>query len=339
MSSPPEEALKAPAREPIPRADDVWPAPLSSVSVVIPVYNERDSVEPLTDELLPVLRGIGRDFEVIFVDDGSVDGTTGMLAGVVRLEPEVMAVRLRRNFGKAEALMAGFRTARGDIVVTLDGDLQDDPAEIPRLIAILEDGADLVSGWKQTRRDSFGKRAASKVFNVVTRRLSGLPLHDLNCGLKAYRAEVVRSLELTGDLYRYIPVLAAAEGFRVTETPVNHRPRTHGQSKYGFERYLRGFLDLLTISFIGRYRHRPMHLFGGLGVLSAFVGVVICAYLAVLWILGEGIGNRPLLLFGVLLIVVGVQFLTIGLVSEMIQRYHVRPKADESEARVERTLR
>lgn len=339
MSSPPEEALKAPALEPIPRADDVWPAPLSSVSVVIPVYNERDSVEPLTDELLPVLRGIGRDFEVIFVDDGSVDGTTGMLAGVVRSEPEVMAVRLRRNFGKAEALMAGFRTARGDIVVTLDGDLQDDPAEIPRLIAILEGGADLVSGWKQTRRDSFGKRAASKVFNSVTRRLSGLPLHDLNCGLKAYRAEVVRSLELTGDLYRYIPVLAAAEGFRVTEIPVNHRPRTHGQSKYGFERYLRGFLDLLTISFIGRYRHRPMHLFGGLGVLSAFVGFAICAYLAVLWILGEGIGNRPLLLLGVLLIVVGIQFLTIGLVSEMIQRYHVRPKADESEARVERTLR
>jgi glycosyltransferase involved in cell wall biosynthesis len=339
VSSPPEEALKAPALEPIPRADDVWPAPLSSVSVVIPVYNERDSVEPLTDELLPVLRGIGRDFEVIFVDDGSVDGTTGMLAGVVRSEPEVMAVRLRRNFGKAEALMAGFRTARGDIVVTLDGDLQDDPAEIPRLIAILEGGADLVSGWKQTRRDSFGKRAASKVFNSVTRRLSGLPLHDLNCGLKAYRAEVVRSLELTGDLYRYIPVLAAAEGFRVTEIPVNHRPRTHGQSKYGFERYLRGFLDLLTISFIGRYRHRPMHLFGGLGVLSAFVGFAICAYLAVLWILGEGIGNRPLLLLGVLLIVVGIQFLTIGLVSEMIQRYHVRPKADESEARVERTLR
>ncbi len=339
MSTPPEEALAVPPVEPVAAPREVRPVPPSRVSVVIPVYNERDSVEPLTRELLPVLRGMGHDFEVIFVDDGSVDGTADELARVVAREPEVMAVRLRRNFGKAEALMAGFRTAQGDIVVTIDGDLQDDPAEIPSLIAGLEDGADLVSGWKRTRRDSFGKRAASKVFNGVTRRLSGVPLHDLNCGLKAYRAEVVRSLELTGDLYRYIPVLAAAEGFRVTELPVNHRPRAHGHSKYGFERYLRGFLDLLTISFIGRYRHRPMHLFGGLGVLSSFIGVVICAYLAVLWILGEGIGNRPLLLLGVLLIVVGVQFLTIGLVSEMIQRYHVRPKADESEARVERTLR
>jgi len=314
-------------------------APLGSISVVVPVYNERESVGPLVAELLPVMRELGRRFEVIFVDDGSRDGTAEALAELVAEEPEVATVRLRRNFGKAEALMAGFRVADGDAVVTIDGDLQDDPAEIPRLVDALEGGADLVSGWKRTRRDSFGKRAASRVFNGVTSRLSGVPLHDLNCGLKAYRAEVVRGLALTGDLYRYIPVLAAAEGFRVTELPVNHRPRVHGRSKYGIERYLRGFLDLLTITFIGRYRHRPMHLFGGLGVLSAMAGTLICAYLAVLWLLGEGIGERPLLLLGVLLIVVGVQFLTIGLVSEMIQRYHISPRSDESEARVERILR
>jgi glycosyltransferase involved in cell wall biosynthesis len=314
-------------------------ARLSTVSVVVPVFNERESVRPLTGELLAALRGAGREVEIIFVDDGSTDGTAEVLAEIVAAEPEVMTVRLRRNFGKAEALMAGFRAARGEAVVTIDGDLQDDPAEIPALIARLEAGADLVSGWKRDRRDPFGKRAASKVFNGVTRRVTGLEMHDLNCGLKAYRAEVVGSLALTGDLYRYIPVLAAAEGFRVEEMPVNHRPRRYGRSKYGFERYVRGFLDLLTITFIGRYRHRPMHLFGGMGLLSLMAGTLICVYLAVLWFFGEGIGQRPLLLLGVLLIVVGIQLFTIGLVSEMLQRYHVRSQSDEARARVERVLR
>ncbi len=314
-------------------------ARLTSVSVVVPVYNERDSVRPLTGELLAALRGSGREIEIIFVDDGSTDGTAEVLAELVAAEPEVMTVRLRRNFGKAEALMAGFRTATGDAVVTIDGDLQDDPAEIPALLARLEAGAELVSGWKRDRHDPFGKRAASKVFNGVTRRVTGVPLHDLNCGLKAYRAEVVRSMALTGDLYRYIPVLAAAEGFRVEEMVVNHRERRHGRSKYGFERYVRGFLDLLTITFIGRYRHRPMHLFGGAGLLSFMAGTLICAYLAVLWLFGEGIGQRPLLLLGVLMIVVGIQLFTIGLVSEMLQRYRMRSQVDEAVARVERVLR
>ena len=226
--------------------------------------------------------------------------------------------------------MAGFREAQGDAIVTIDGDLQDDPAEIPRLLAELEAGADLVSGWKSERQDSWSKRAASRVFNGVTSRMSGVRLHDLNCGFKAYRAEVVRSLALTGDQYRYIPVLAANEGFRVSELPVNHRPRAFGRSKYGLERYVRGFLDLLTILFVGRFRQRPMHLFGGAGMLLIAGGVVICAYLAVLRLAGEGIGNRPLLLLGVLMIVVGVQLFTIGLVSEMIQRYHLRPQDDEA---------
>jgi glycosyltransferase involved in cell wall biosynthesis len=314
-------------------------ARLAFVSVVIPVYNERESVRPLAQELLAVLRALGRRTEVLFVDDGSTDGTSEVLADLAAAEPEIAVVRLRRNFGKAAALMAGFREARGDAIVTIDGDLQDDPAEIPRLLAELEAGADLVSGWKRERQDSWSKRAASRVFNAVTSRMSGVPLHDLNCGFKAYRAEVVRSLALTGDQYRYIPVLAANEGFRVSEVPVNHRPRSFGSSKYGLERYVRGFLDLLTILFVGRFRQRPMHLFGGAGMLLIAAGVVICAYLAVLRLAGEGIGNRPLLLLGVLMIVVGVQLFTIGLVSEMIQRYHLRPQDDEARSRVERVIR
>ncbi|WP_217914262.1 glycosyltransferase family 2 protein [Miltoncostaea marina] len=314
-------------------------ARLASVSVVVPVFNERESVRPLSEELLTVLRGLGRSAEVLFIDDGSTDGTTAILEELAAEEPEISVVRLRRNFGKAAALMAGFREARGEAIVTIDGDLQDDPSEIPRLLAELEAGADLVSGWKRDRKDAWSKRAASKVFNGVTARMSGIGLHDLNCGFKAYRAEVVASLALTGDQYRYIPVLADNEGFRVSEIPVNHRPRPYGRSKYGLERYLRGFLDLLTILFVGRFRQRPMHLFGGLGMLLLAAGVVICAYLAVLRITGEGIGGRPLLLLGVLMIVVGVQLFTIGLVSEMIQRYHLRPQDEEARSRVERIVR
>jgi glycosyltransferase involved in cell wall biosynthesis len=314
-------------------------ARLASVSVVIPVYDEREAIRPLAGELLPVVRRLGRRVEVIFVDDGSRDGTAEVLADLAASEPEVTVVRLRRNFGKAAALVAGFREAAGDAVVTMDGDLQDDPAEIPRLLAALEEGADLVSGWKRDRRDPWSKRAASRVFNGVTARMSGVALHDLNCGLKAYRAEVVRALSITGDLYRYIPVMAANEGFRVREVPVHHRPRAYGRSKYGLERYIRGFLDLLTILFIGRFRHRPMHLFGGLGLVVTAIGLGISAYMAVLRFTGHGIGNRPLLLLGVLAIVVGIQLFTIGLVSEMIQFNRQRTEGDESATRVERVIR
>ena len=312
--------------------------PLTSISVVIPVFNERESLRPLAEELLPVVRSLGRTAEVIFVDDGSQDGSFAALEELAATEADVRVVRLRRNFGKGAALMAGFRHARGDAVITMDADLQDDPSELPAMIAALEDGADLVSGWKAERRDGWTKRAASKVFNGVTARLSGLALHDLNCGLKAYRVEVVRSLSLSGDLYRYIPVMAAAEGFRVREMAVNHRPRRFGRSKYGLERYVRGFLDLLTIMFIGRFRWRPMHLFGGIGLAFSTVGFAISVYMAALKIAGHAIGGRPLLLLGVLLIVVGVQLFTIGLLSEMIQRNHLRRDVDEVAARIERVI-
>jgi len=253
----------------------------------------------------------------------------------------VRVVRLRRNFGKATALQAGFAEAQGDVVVTIDGDLQDDPAEIPRLLAKLDEGFDLVSGWKTKRRDRLTRRIPSRLFNAVTGRLSGLRLHDFNCGLKAYRAEVVRGLRIYGELHRFIPVLAHYRGFRVAELPVNHRPREHGRSRYGMERYVRGFLDLLTVTFMGRYRHRPLHLFGGLGLLLGAVGTLLLVYLTVLKLTGEAIGQRPLLTLGVLLVVVGVQLLSLGLVSELVASHHAERSGGDrsSELHVDEILR
>src|SRR6266571_4735942 len=237
--------------------------------------------------------------------------TSSALTRLHNSEQNVRVVRLRRNFGKAAALVAGFGQAKGDVIVTMDGDLQDDPAEIPRLLAKLDEGFDLVSGWKAHRRDPITRRALSRIFNWVTGRVSGLRLHDLNCGLKAYRAEVVQGLRLYGELHRFIPVLAQYRGHRIAELPVNHRPREHGRSRYGVERYLRGFLDLLTVSFIGRYRYRPLHLFGGLGLGLGALGLAVLVYLTILKIGGEAIGRRPLLILGVLLVVVGLQFFSL----------------------------
>jgi glycosyltransferase involved in cell wall biosynthesis len=292
------------------------------ISVVVPVHNEERSVALLYDELRSALEPLGMAWEAIFVDDGSTDGTFAALTRLHNAEQSVRVVRLRRNFGKAAALVAGFDQAQGDTVVTIDGDLQDDPSEIPRLLAKLEEGFDLVSGWKTKRRDPLSRRIPSKLFNSVTGWMSGLHLHDMNCGLKAYRGEVVRGLVLYGELHRFIPVLAHEQGYRVAELPVNHRPREHGRSSYGLERYLRGFLDLLTVSFMGRYRHRPLHLFGGLGLLLGLTGTAILIYLTIDKLAGNAIGKRPLLTLGVLLVVVGMQFFSLGLISEMITSHH-----------------
>jgi dolichol-phosphate mannosyltransferase len=292
------------------------------ISVVIPVHNEERSVALLLDEIGSALEPLGQPWEAVFVDDGSDDGTFSALTRLHAAADNVRVVRLRRNFGKAAALQAGFEEAQGAVVVTIDGDLQDDPAEIPRLLAKLDEGFDLVSGWKARRRDPWSRRIPSRVFNVVTGRLSGLRLHDLNCGLKAYRAEAVAGLRIYGELHRFIPVLAHYRGFRVAELPVNHRPREHGRSRYGMERYLRGFLDLLTVTFMGRYRHRPLHLFGGMGLVLGGVGSLVLVYLAVLKLGGQAIGHRPLLTLGVLLVVVGMQLLSLGLLSELITSHH-----------------
>jgi glycosyltransferase involved in cell wall biosynthesis len=298
------------------------------ISVVIPVRNEERSVRPLLDELGATLDGMGDEWEVVFVDDGSTDGTFAALTQLHDEQAAVRIVRLRRNFGKAAALQAGFRQALGDVIVTMDGDGQDDPAEIPRLLAKLDEGFDLVSGWKTRRRDPLSRRLPSKLFNAVTGRLSGVRLHDMNCGLKAYRADVVRGLRIYGELHRYIPVLAHYRGYRVAELPVNHRPREHGRSRYGMERYLRGFLDLLTVTFMGRYSRRPLHLFGGLGLVLTLLGMVVLVYLTVLKISGEAIGQRPLLTLGVLFVVVGMQFLSLGLLSELLTSHHEERTGD-----------
>ena len=300
------------------------------LSVVVPIRNEERSIALLYDELAAALDPFGEAWEAVFVDDGSTDGSFAALTRLHAASANVRVVRLRRNFGKAAALVAGFDQAQGETIVTIDGDLQDDPSEIPRLLAKLEEGFDLVSGWKTRRRDPLVRRVLSRLFNAVTSRFSGVRLHDMNCGLKAYRAEVVRGLRIYGELHRFIPVLAHYRGYRIAELPVNHRPREHGRSRYGPERYLRGFLDLLTVSFIGRYRHRPLHLFGGLGLALGAIGLAILVYLTILKLGGHAIGGRPLLTLGVLLVVVGLQFFSLGLISEMITSHH-EERAQERE--------
>ena len=292
------------------------------ISVVVPVHDEERSIEPLYQELSDALEPLDRPWEAVFVDDGSADGSLGVLTRLNSAAPNVKVVRLRRHFGKAAALAAGFRHAQGDVVVTIDADLQDDPAEIPRLLAKLDEGFDLISGWKVHRRDPLSRRILSRIFNGVVGRVSGVRLHDLNSGLKAYRADVVRNLRIYGELHRFLPVLAHDRGYRVAELPVNHRPREHGRSRYGVERYVRGFLDFLTVWFMGRYRHRPLHLFGGLGLSLSAIGTILLAYLTVLKLSGEAIGHRPLLTLGVLLVVVGLQFFSLGLLSELITSHH-----------------
>ena len=293
-----------------------------TISVVAPAFDEERSVALLFEELEAALDPLDTPWEVVFVDDGSTDGTFAALTRLHDANENVRVVRLRRNFGKSAALAAGFEQARGDVVVTIDADLQDDPAEIPRLLAKLDEGFDLVSGWKSRRRDPWTRRVLSRVFNRLASAVSGLTLHDVNCGLKAYRAEVVHDLRIYGELHRFLPVLAHERGYRVAELPVNHRPRNHGRSRYGLERYLRGFLDLLTVSLVGRYRHRPLHLFGGIGLILGLLGTVVLAYLTVLKIAGEAIGHRPLLILGVLLVVVGLQLFSLGLLGEMIRSLH-----------------
>jgi glycosyltransferase involved in cell wall biosynthesis len=300
------------------------------ISVVVPLLNEERSLEALYREIADALEPLGHDYEVVFVDDGSTDASLAVLSRLHDETTNVVVIHLRRNFGKAAALQAGFVEARGDLVVTIDADLQDDPAEIPKLLAKLDEGFDLVSGWKTRRNDPLARRLFSRVFNWVTGVISGVHLHDVNCGLKAYRAEVLHGIRLYGELHRFIPVLASYRGYRIAEIPVNHRPREHGRSRYGPERYLRGFFDLLSVTFMGRYKHRPLHLFGGVGVLMGAVGFVILLYLSIEWFWGHAIGQRPLLTLGVLLLVVGIQFVSLGLLSELITSQH-EERLDERE--------
>jgi glycosyltransferase involved in cell wall biosynthesis len=307
---------------------------VASVSVVVPVYNEEGNVPELHRRLGSVLSGIGRPSELILVDDGSTDGTWRAIAAVAAADPQVAALRHRRNFGKARALASGFAVARGEAVVTMDGDLQDDPDELPRFLATLDEGYDLVSGWKQRRQDPLGKTFPSRLFNFAVRRVSGVPLHDFNCGYKAYRLDVTRSIRLYGELHRFTPVLAHAEGFRVGELPVRHHPRRWGTSKYGWKRLVKGFLDLLTVTFLTEYRQRPMHLLGLPGLIALALGVAIGLFLTAEKLVGgAAIGTRPLLLLAVLLVVIGVQFFGLGLIGELLAHGSNAPRAEPDRGR------
>jgi len=294
------------------------------ISVVVPVYNEVDSLPEMHRQLTDGLRRTQRPYEILFINDGSRDGTTERLDELAARDPTVAVIHFRRNFGKSPALAAGFERVRGSIVLTLDADLQDDPAMIPEFVARIEAGADLVSGWKQRRHDPIGKTFPSKIFNAMVRYISGVPLRDFNCGFKAYRVECIRELSVYGGFHRFLPVLAGERGFAVEELVVNHRAREHGVSKYGVKRFFDGILDLLTVLMVTRFRTRPVHFFGIPGAVTGAIGVSILAYLTVLWILGEGIGTRPLLPLGVLLTLTSIQLVSIGLLGELLVRTTIR---------------
>lgn len=304
------------------------------VSVVVPVYNERPTLAALFEECRAALDPLGIRWELIFVDDGSNDGSFEDIEALSERDPRARGLRLRTNLGKAAALAVGFRAARAERLVTIDGDLQDDPAEIPRLLAGLDAGADLVCGWKTDRQDSLARVVASRFFNGVSRFVSGITLHDVNCGLKAYRREVATDVPLYGELHRFIPLLAAGQGFRVTELAVAHRPRAFGRSRYGWSRALRGAMDLITVVCLTRYNRRPAHFFSLPGAGLVMIGSVLCAYIAGLRLVYGNIQSRhPLLIFAVLLVVVGVQLFTTGLVGEMLVDANRRVDDDYHRAR------
>ncbi|MGY6499698.1 MAG: glycosyltransferase family 2 protein [Acidimicrobiales bacterium] len=287
------------------------------LSVLLPAYNERENLIELIPETCSVLDAAGYDYEIVVVDDGSTDGTRTAMASLV--SERVRSVRLRRNSGKSEALRVGLAAISADVVVLMDADGQDDPTEVPRLVERLDEGdVDLVSGRRSVRHDRFVKRNTSKVYNAVTSKVTGIEGRDFNSGLKVLRGELARSLELYGELHRYIPVLAVWAGFAVTEVDVEHHERRHGRSKFGRSRFWRGFLDLITVKFLTTYTARPFHLFGGIGVVLGFLGSALIAWMMVVWVQGEVVGNRPALLAGILLVVVGVQMISLGLVSELV---------------------
>jgi len=289
------------------------------LSIVIPMLNEEDSIRELSRQIVHVCSDMGKTFEIIFVDDGSIDASASVARTLHQEDERIKLIEFRKNYGKAAALAAGFKMAAGQVVVTMDADLQDDPDEIPNLLNEIEKGYDLVSGWKKVRHDPFLKRHTSKIYNYFTSVFSGIRLHDFNCGLKAYRAEVVKTMNIYGELHRYLPVIAHRNGYRVTEIPVKHRARKYGRSKYGVARFTRGAFDLMTITFLTRYKKRPLHLFGSWGLISSFAGTIVLLYLAAQKVLfGAHLSNRPLLFLGLLMVIIGVQFFSIGLLGEMI---------------------
>ncbi len=307
----------------------------SLLSVIIPVFNECESLPSLYTELIKGINSAKEaelisEYEIWFISDGSTDGSDDVIKKLIQRDEKIHLIVFRKNFGKAAALQAGFRHCNGDIIITMDADLQDDPAEISRFIQKLNEGYDLVSGWKYNRLDPLEKRLPSKLFNKVTSCLSGIHLHDFNCGFKAYRREVIDSIDVYGELHRYIPVLAFRKGFRITEITVKHHKREFGKSKYGLERYLRGLFDSFSTSFLSKFYDRPMYFFGRIGFFLFIIGALICGYLTILWLMGNQIGQRPLLNLGILLLILGIQSISTGLIGDMIVDATYRNRYEES---------
>jgi glycosyltransferase involved in cell wall biosynthesis len=295
--------------------------PPPQISFVIPVMNEEKTIAQLLAAIRAAVTPLGQSFEVLFIDDGSTDSSWQEITKLTTQFPSVVrGLRFRRNFGKSQALSVGFERCRGQIIFTMDADLQDDPNAIPAFLEKLDEGFDLVSGWKKKRQDPITKTLPSKLFNSVTSRLTGLHLHDMNCGFKAYRRQVTSAIRLYGELHRFTPVLAHELGFRVGEVAVEHHPRVYGVSKYGWRRLFSGFLDLLTVLFTTQYLNRPSHLIGGLGLVVGVIGFGILGYLTIIRFSGEHIGGRPLLSFGILISLVSIQLISIGLLAELINR-------------------
>lgn len=289
-----------------------------SLSFIIPAKNEEESLNPLYEQIIDAIKGITTKYEIIFIDDGSQDKTLQVMKELHEKDPRVKVISFRGNLGKSTALQAGFDHAVGDITFTMDADLQDNPKEIPNFLKKIDEGYDLVSGWKRKRFDPWHKVLPSRILNYVTRKLTGVHLHDINCGFKAYKSDVVKGLNLYGELYRFIPVFAAKQSFKVTEIEVEHRKRSYGESKFGIERNIKGLLDLITIVFLTGYLKRPAHFFGGLGLISLFIGVLIGLYITYLRLATGSIQYRhPLLFLGILLIIVGVQLISTGLLAEL----------------------
>jgi glycosyltransferase involved in cell wall biosynthesis len=298
------------------------------LSVVIPVYNEQESLRLLLGEIATAARQASLELEVIFVDDGSTDGGWQLIAALAAEHAWVVGIRLRRNFGKAAALSAGFHAARGALILTMDADLQDDPQEMSHFLEALGKGFDVISGWKRKRHDPWHKVWPSRVFNVLVSWMTGVRLHDHNCGMKCYRAEVLSEIRLYGELHRFIPVLAAARGFRVGEIEIHHRPRRFGHSKYGVRRFFKGFLDLLTVKFLTGFGQRPQHLLGGIGLLSFLAGAAGMVYLGITWIINWWVPEsflplhtRPLLTYSVAALLLGAQMMSIGFLAELTTAY------------------
>lgn len=308
------------------------------LSVVIPVYNEAESLVELHGELADIASQQQYDLELVFVDDGSTDGSWAEIERLAKQDPRVQGVRFRRNFGKAAALRAGFQAARGEIVLTIDADLQDDPHELPRFLEQMNTGLDVVSGWKQVRHDPWHKVGPSRVFNWLVGWLTGVRLHDHNCGFKCYRREIFDEIQLYGELHRFVPVLAAARGWRVGEIAVNHRPRKFGQSKYGVRRFVKGFLDLLTVYFLTGYSQRPQHLLGTLGLISFLAGGFGVLLLTVWWFVSRlvpeltpmHLHERAIFYYSMAALLLGAQFITVGFLAEMLTAYHTDKTASYS---------